>query len=168
MSTRNFQSGTFENAAQIFGERLKERHAVAERVCSKCLIPCEKNSVTRGRAFSEAKVRDPEYETLWALGPQCGVEDLDHIIASSKICDELKLDTISTGVSVGFAVELSERGILTVKDCDGLNLRFGDGRAMIEVIKKIGLEQEIGKILGKGMKKQPRGFRTILNDIQCI
>ena len=153
MPTCNFKFGTFKMVDEICGERLKEDHFIDGRVCSKCLISCEKTSITRGDTFAETTVRGPEYETLWALGPQCGIGDLNTIIVCSRLCDELGVDTISMGVSIGFAMELFERGLLSEKDMDGLCLKFGNGKAMIELIKKVGLGHDIGRVFGRGVRR---------------
>lgn len=149
----NFRSGIFKGIKEISGERLLEKHVTQSRVCSRCWIPCEKISVTRGTSFPETRVRGPEYESLWALGPNCGVSDLDAIIVSARMCDELGIDTISVGVAISFAMELVERGLLKKGDVDGLELDFGNGASVIEMVKKVGLGQGIGKILGAGVKQ---------------
>ena len=92
-----------------------------------------------------------EFECLWALGPNCGVDRLDAVIEAIYQCDYYGMDGISTGVIVGFAMDCYEHGILTKKDTDGLDLRFGNAEAMVEMIKRIGSRKGwLGDVLAEG------------------
>jgi aldehyde:ferredoxin oxidoreductase len=72
----------------------------------------------------------PEFETVYSFGSQCGVANLDAVIAADRLADELGLDSISAGVAVGFAMELYERGILSKKDTEGVDLNSAPTKGM--------------------------------------
>jgi len=103
--------------------------------------------------YKGAKSEGPEYETIWAFGSQVGNALAAATVKADHLCDRLGLDTISAGNTIGFAMELYQRGILTKQDCDGLELNWGNHEAMIALIKKIAAKEGIGKILGEGTKR---------------
>ena len=76
----------------------------------------------------------PEYETFWVFGAQCGNTCIDAIIAADRLCDQLGMDTISTGSTIAFAMECAERGLISRKDLEGLDLRFGNHQAMVAMV----------------------------------
>jgi len=94
----------------------------------------------------------PEFETLYSFGGQTGVDNMDSIIAADRLCDELGLDTISAGVTIGFAMELFEKGILTLSDTGGLELNFGNHQAMNTLIRLIAFREGMGDLLSDGVK----------------
>jgi len=91
----------------------------------------------------------PEYETIASLGSACGVGDLAAVTKANYICNEMGLDTISTGVTIACAMELYERGYLPEEDV-GMPLRFGDADAMIEMVRQTGLRKGFGDLLAQG------------------
>src|SRR5438105_2649060 len=110
LPTRNFQQGSFEGAANLSGEELNAAHRVARRSCAACTIGCE--HIYAGPA-GEVRL---EYETLFALGPLCGISDRDAVLHAAKLCDEYGLDTISAGATIAFAMECAERGLIHEAD----------------------------------------------------
>jgi len=117
-----------------------------------CAIGCDHVAEVKAGKYKGA-VASIDFETLWALGPCCGVGDLDPIIKATQLCDELGVDTISAGVTVAWAMEAHEKGILTPEDVDGLNLRFGNGDAMVEAVRRICLrEGRLGQLLAEGSR----------------
>src|SRR5262249_34043510 len=108
LPTRNFQAGRFDDAEALSGEALNAARRVARASCAACTIGCEH--------LYDAGAGGPvrlEYESLFALGPLCGVGDRDVVLQAARLCDRLGLDTISTGATVAFAMECAERGLLT-------------------------------------------------------
>ncbi len=95
----------------------------------------------------------PEFETIYSLGSNLGIDYLPAIIAADRLCDEYGMDTISAGVAIGFAMELYEKGILTDKDTGGLELKFGNHKAMIEMLRMMAYKEGLGAILAEGTKK---------------
>ena len=96
---------------------------------------------------------DVEWETIYAFGSSCGIDKMDAVIAAGQICDEFGIDTMTAGVTIGFAMECFERGLLNQKDTDGIDLRFGNDTAMIAMLKKIVNQDGFGRQLVKGTKK---------------
>jgi len=113
-----------------------------------------------------------EYETLWALGPNCGIDRLDAIIEAMRLCNYYGMDGISAGVAVSFAMDCYEHGILTKKDTDGLDLRFGNHEALLEMLKRIGKREGLGNTLAEGVKiaaeKIGKGSEKYANHIKGV
>jgi aldehyde:ferredoxin oxidoreductase len=143
LPTRNFQSGTFEGAADISPEQIRTTHTRTRASCAACTIGCE-HIYSIG---NESGVR-LEYESLFALGPLCGVSDADAVLRASKLCDELGLDTISVGGTIAFAMECVERGWL-----DEPWLKFGSGDAMLRAIELAGRREGLGNLLAEGSRR---------------
>jgi aldehyde:ferredoxin oxidoreductase len=142
LPTRNFQSGTFDEAASLSPEQLSTTRSKTRESCVSCTIGCE-----HIYSLGSGGVR-VEYESLFALGSLCGVGDSDAVLRASKRCDELGLDTISTGGTIAFAMECVERGWL-----DELWLKFGDGDALLRAIDLIGSRRGIGDLLADGSRR---------------
>ncbi len=124
---------------------------VGKEHCYKCPVACSQLKLVREGTYAGA-ISVPEFEAMYSLGGQTGVDNLDSIIAADRLCDELGLDNMSTGVTVGFAMELYEKGILTQEDTDGVELNFGNHEAMIKLISKMAYRRGIGAILADGVK----------------
>lgn len=142
LPTRNFQQGTFEGAAALSGEELNAARRVARRSCAACTIGCE--HIYAGPA-GEVRL---EYESLFALGPLCGVGDKDAVLRAARLCDRLGMDTISAGASVAFAMECAEKGLL-----DEPGLRFGNADKMLALLEQIGRRQGPGDLLAEGTRR---------------
>jgi len=142
LPTRNFQSGTFEEAPNLSPTQLGVDHARTRASCVACTIGCE-----HIYALGDRGVR-LEYESLFALGSLCGVGDGDAVLRASQRCDELGIDTISAGGSIAFAMECVERGLL-----DEPWLTFGSGDAVLRAIDLIGQREGIGQLLAYGSRR---------------
>ncbi len=153
MGTRNFQEGYFALYEQISGDTLKENYVRKKVTCHRCPVACISTSEVKDGIYQGAHCRGPEFETIYAFGSDCGVSSLPAIIMADKLCTDYGMDTISTGNICAFAMELFERGILTFEDTGGLELRFGDHEAMIQLIHLMGKREGIGKILAEGVRE---------------
>src|SRR5207249_1622670 len=142
LPTRNFQQGSFEGAANLSVEELNAAHRVARRSCAACTIGCE-----HIYASGTGEVR-LEYETLFALGPLCGVSDRDAVLRAARRCDELGLDTISAGATIAFAMECAERGLLREE-----GLRFGNADAILDLLGRIARREGLGALLAEGTRR---------------
>mgnify|MGYP000321250388 CR=1 FL=1 len=150
LPTRNFTQATFEGAEKVSGEYLNERYIKKIIGCATCGMRCDHIGVVSEGPYKGATSR-VEFECLWALGPNCGVDRLDAIIEAIYQCDYYGMDGISAGGIVGFAMDCYEHGILTKDDTDGLDLRFGNAEAMVEMVKRIGSRKGwLGDILAEG------------------
>jgi len=151
MPTRNYNNAHFEAAEKVSGEYLNERYVAKIIGCSSCAMRCEHICVVTEGPYKGAMAR-VEYEPLWALGPYCGIDRLDAVIKGSELCNYYGMDSISAGVIVGFAMDCYENGILTAKDMDGIEARFGNHEAMVKLLEKMGKREGIGDILAEGVK----------------
>ena len=151
MPTRNYNNSRFEGAEKVSGECLNEKYVAKIIGCSSCAMRCEHMCVVPEGPYKNTMTR-MEYETLWALGPYCGVDRLDAIIKGMELSNYYGVDAISAGVTVGFAMDCYERGILTQKELDGIDAKFGNAEAMVQLVEKIGKREGIGEILADGAK----------------
>jgi aldehyde:ferredoxin oxidoreductase len=142
LPTRNFQSGTFDEAASLSPEELSATRSKTRESCMTCTIGCE-----HIYSLGKSGVR-VEYESLFALGSLCGVSDADAVLRASQRCDELGLDTISTGGTIAFAMECVERGWL-----DEPWLTFGSAGALLRAVELIGSRQGLGNLLAEGSRR---------------
>jgi aldehyde:ferredoxin oxidoreductase len=143
LPTRNFQAGQFDAADAISGEALNEANRVARASCAACTIGCEHIYQVPG---DQRHVR-LEYESLFALGPLCGVADRGAILRAARLCDDLGLDTISAGATVAFAMECSQRGLIPHA------FRFGDGDTVLSLLERIARREGIGNLLADGTRR---------------
>jgi aldehyde:ferredoxin oxidoreductase len=149
---RNFRSGQQKGFEKLSGEEYR-KFRIGSFGCYSCSSRCGKiHEVTSG-PYAGAKSEGPEYETIWAFSGPMDNTNIEATILADQLCDEFGLDTISTGNAIGFAFELYEKGILTRKDVDGLDLTYGNHSAMIELVKKIGRREGIGRLLGEGVMR---------------
>ena len=143
LPTRNFQAAEFEGAPKLAAEELHQLRAVARDSCASCTIGCE-----HIYAAGDGGTARVEYENVFALGPLCGVSDPDAVLAASRRCDELGLDTISAGGTIAWAMECAERGLL-----EAPWLRFGDAQALLRALDEIGSRQGLGELLAQGSRQ---------------
>ena len=148
LPTRNFQSGTFDDAVNLSPQELSAGRAKTRASCVACTIGCEHiYGVGSAGASGGGPAVRVEYESLFALGSLCGVGDADAVLRATQRCDELGLDTISTGGTIAFAMECVERGLL-----DEPWLRFGSGDALRRAIDLIGKREGVGALLAEGSR----------------
>jgi aldehyde:ferredoxin oxidoreductase len=143
LPTRNFQSGTFDDAVSISPEEIRLTHSRTRASCVACTIGCEHIYGTR----TEPGVR-LEYESLFALGSLCSISDPNVVLRASRLCDELGIDTISAGGTIAFAMECVERGWL-----DEPWLAFGSGDALLRAIELVGSRTGVGDLLAEGSRR---------------
>ncbi|MFO0905459.1 MAG: aldehyde ferredoxin oxidoreductase C-terminal domain-containing protein [Pirellulales bacterium] len=149
LPTRNFQQGSFEGAEALSPEGLSAAREKTRSSCAACTIGCEHIYQIRGaHAGERPQAVRLEYENLFALGPLCDIRDVDVVLAASRRCDELGIDTISAGGTIAFAMECVERGWL-----DAPWLRFGDADALLRALDEIGHRRGLGERLAEGSRR---------------
>lgn len=153
LPTMNFGTGVFGGAEEISGETMRERFVVKDKACVNCVIVCQKITLARDGSFAGYSTEGPEYETIYSMGSNLGNPDFRTIIAADRLCDEYGLDSISTGVVIGFAMECYEKKIIGRKDADGMELKFGNHEIVPELIRKIALKEGLGRILAEGVMR---------------
>ena len=165
MPTRNFQTAYFEGMDNIDAHAMRQEYWVKNYACYHCPVACGKVCRVKEGPFAGAQAR-VEYETIGMLGPDCGVDDFGAIVAATQLCDELGIDTISTGNAVALAMELYERGLISSQETEGIEARFGSGQALIEMVRLIGERRGLGDLLAEGMahvaRERPEWKRYIL------
>ena len=152
LPTRNFQTGVFEGADKISGETFAEKYSVRgatpSKACFACPAGCARLSHVKEKGY-EGKGEGPEYESVASLGAVTGVDNLPAVIKASRMCNDMGMDTISAGVTVGCAMELFERGVLPEKDV-GYPLKFGDAEGLLDLVQKMATRDGFGWIMGEG------------------
>ncbi len=171
MPTRNYNNAHFEEADKVSGETLNEKFVAKIIGCNSCAMRCEHEVVIPEGPYKGTMTR-MEYETLWAMGPYCGISRLDTIIKAMELANYYGMDAISTGVIVGFTMDCYENGILTKKDLDGIEANFGNSEALIQLIEKMGNRQGIGDTLAEGVriaaKKIGKGAEKLAQHIKGL
>ncbi len=150
--TRNFQFGQFEGTHKINGPTLKEHFLIRHSGCYACPLACARLTEVRAEEWGEAyagKGEGPEYETIGSLGSACGIDNMAAITKANYLCNELGLDTISTGVTIACAMEMYERGILN-EEIIGRPLPFGDADGMIEMLRLTAQREGFGDEIAQG------------------
>ncbi|MDX2479251.1 MAG: aldehyde ferredoxin oxidoreductase family protein [Desulfuromusa sp.] len=148
LPTRNFQKDTFDGAEAISGEALASTYLKRNKGCMGCIIGCGRVTSLAGARFS-GNGEGPEYETLFALGSACGVDDLAAITKANYICNEYGMDTISAGATVACAMELAEKGLVSEEEV-GMTLGFGDADAMVKLVEMTAKREGFGEKLAMG------------------
>ncbi len=148
LPTRNFQDDTFEGAEAISGETLANTYLKRNKACMGCVMGCGRVTGLAGSRF-EGDGEGPEYESIWALGAACGVNDLAAITKANYICNEYGIDTITTGATIGCAMELAEKGLISADEI-GMPLKFGDADAMVKLTEMAAKKEGFGEKLSLG------------------
>ncbi|MHA2400717.1 MAG: aldehyde ferredoxin oxidoreductase family protein [Promethearchaeota archaeon] len=150
--TRNFTSGYFEEGAKLEGSKMREAIVFGDSSCFMCPIACGKRTAITLPNGEEIIMEGPEFETVGSLGSNCGISDWEILLKATRICDRYGMDTMNAGFCVSLAMECFEKGYISLEDTNGINLKFGNGDALIEVLELIGKREGIGNILAEGVK----------------
>ncbi|MEE8442400.1 MAG: aldehyde ferredoxin oxidoreductase family protein, partial [Dehalococcoidia bacterium] len=154
LPVRNWSDGSFEGVEKITADAVRDNVRVAMEACAGCQVRCKKVVEFETESYKvDRRNGGPEYETLAAFGSYLGIDDLNAICRANELCSLYSLDTISTGGAIGFAMECFEKEILTTNDTGGIDLRFGNAEAMLQVIELIARREGIGDILADGSRK---------------
>ncbi len=139
MPTRNFRDSQFEEARAISGEALRAGYVQRRAACRGCSIGCARRTTAGGESGE-----GPEYESIWALGADCGVGDLTAVVQANYACNRAGMDTITMGSTIACAMELAEDGLLPGGP------RFGDAAAVIRLAEETAAGEGLGLELGQG------------------
>jgi aldehyde:ferredoxin oxidoreductase len=149
---RNFQEGRLETIDKLSADTYTGIKT-GNFGCYSCMVRCGQMHQVAGGPYAGAHSEGPEYETIWSFGGDLVNDNIASTVAADALCDLLGIDTISMGNIVAFAMELFEREILTHRDTDGLELRWGNHQALIELINKVASREGIGDLLAEGVKR---------------
>jgi aldehyde:ferredoxin oxidoreductase len=156
LPTRNFTEGQFEGAEKISGETMRDTILLNRGTCYACSITCKRVVKTEEPWNVDPLYGGPEYETIGSLGSLCGVDSLPAIAKANELCAKYCMDTISTGVTIAFAMECFEKGLLSSRDTNGINLVFGNDEAMVEMVRMIAEREGLGNLLAEGSARAAR------------
>ncbi len=156
LPVRNFRDGLFPAVKRIDAQTIKDTIRIRMDACFACPVRCKKVVQAKEPYPVDSAYGGPEYETLAALGSNCGIDDLVAIAKGSELCNAYSLDTISTGAVIAFAMECFENGLLSIEDTGGIEVRFGNEKAMLKLIELIARREGIGDLLAEGTAKAAR------------
>ncbi len=140
LPTRNFQQSQFEGADKISGEAITDSILVKNQACWACPITCTRITKTDSGKEGEG----PEFESAWAFGAQCGIDDLDTITEANYLCNDMGLDTISMGNTIGCAMELAEKGLIANE------FGFGQAGKLLDLISDTAYRRGLGAEMAEG------------------
>ena len=141
-----------DGAEKISGQKMAETILVGKYRCKTCIIGCGRKVKIEEGPYKGVDGAGPEYETLGTLGGMCLVDDLNAIAYANELCNKYGIDTITTGATIAYAMELYQRGIINKEDTNGLDISFGNKEVMIKLIKMIGERKGFGELLGEGVR----------------
>ena len=162
----NFKDSVFAKHDQINGAMMLAHYKIGDSACFSCPMCCSNICLVKNGKYTGTVLEGPEYESCAMLGPNLGIDNFAAILCATQLCDELGMDTISTGNIVGAVIEGYEKGILSLSDLDGREITWGDEDAVLELIQRIANRQGIGDIIADGsrriIKKWPEMDKIIL------
>jgi len=150
--TKNFSSTGEYDPIEKIGVAVQTSRTVAKEHCYGCPVGCSQVKLAKTGDYAGTLSEGPEFETMYSFGGTTGVENIDAIIAADRLADEMGFDTMSSGVSIGFAMELYEKGILTKEDTGGIELNFGNDKAMMTILHQMSYREGLGGLLADGTK----------------
>jgi aldehyde:ferredoxin oxidoreductase len=151
--TKNYSTTGQYDPMDKIGVEVQMTRNVGSENCYGCPVGCSQLKLAKEKPYAGILTEGPEFETMYSFGGVTGVENIDAIIAADRMADELGFDTISSGVTVAFAMELYEKGILTKADTGGLELNFGNHEAMVALLKQMAYREGFGAILADGSRE---------------
>ena len=133
LPVRNWQGAAFPGIKHIHGGAMKEKMSVGSQDgCFGCPLRCKKRLRSGAPYYCDEAYGGPEYEAMCSLGANCQVEDPEAVAKANELCNAYSLDVISAGNTISFAMECFENGLLTLEDTGGIELRFGNGQALVQ------------------------------------
>lgn len=157
LPTYNFQDGSFEHAEKIGGEAMKRDLNGKTETCYACAVSCKRSQEGTDGTFTVTReYGGPEYETIGLLGSNLGVDNITAVAATNELCNTLGLDTISSGVTLSWAVECFERGLLTTADTGGVLLKWNDPVTNYRLVGMMARREGFGDLLAEGSLRAAR------------
>ncbi|MFA5573246.1 MAG: aldehyde ferredoxin oxidoreductase family protein, partial [Candidatus Bathyarchaeia archaeon] len=151
LPTNNFNSSHFLNAGKISAEIINEHFVTRIVACNSCVMRCEHEAIIREGTFTGTMARI-EFDNLWALGPNCGIDNINYIVKAAERCNYYGIDATSTGSVISFLMDCNERGLISNEDLGDIDARFGNEKAVFNLVEKIGKREGIGELLADGVK----------------
>ena len=171
MPTYNFRDGRFEQAEKVNGYEMQARYKIGDTACFACPMACGNICLVKEGKYSGTVIEGPEYETACMFGPNLGVDNFACILKANALCDDLGVDTISTGNLIGVLIEGQEAGLISEEELGGMRLKWGDEDTIIQLIHDIANRKGIGDVLADGslglLKKMPQ-LSPILSQVKGL
>lgn len=160
LPTYNFRTGRFSEVEKITGETLMKTIYTRAWSCANCPVGSGKRVKIQEGPFAPVsdEFKGPEYETIAAFGSLCGNSDLASIAKANELCTRYSIDTISAGVSIAFAMECYEKGIITKQDTEGLEITWGKPELIVRLVEMIARHEGFGAVLSQGVKRMAMQF----------
>jgi len=153
LPTRNFQAGMFPEGVNEIGGDAFASDVIRHRACLGCILACAQITKVGKGDFAGETQEGPEYESIAMLGSNLGIKDRGLVFRANILCDQLGLDTISAGNTIGFLMECFEKGLVSQEFCDGLEVKFGNSEVVFELLHRIAHRQGIGDLLCQGVRQ---------------
>lgn len=170
LPTNNYALGSMATVDQVDAVAVRDQVRIAMESCFACSVRCKKvvqveqfeanAGVTKkgqpiafdpkGRWSIDPRYGGPEYESLAALGPSVGVDDLIAVLKSNELANAYGMDTISLGATIAWAMEAFAKGVLSGRDTGGLELNFGDPETLVRLVEMIATREGVGDLLAEG------------------
>jgi aldehyde:ferredoxin oxidoreductase len=151
LPTRNFRQGAFEAVDKIKWEAYEARLLTARRSCYACAVRCKREVQVKEGEFQVSQTYGgPEYEAVAGFSSNCGVDNIEAMAKANELCNRFTLDAISTSMTIAFAMECFEHGLITLEQTGGIDLRFGNAQAMVQMVELIARREGIGDLLAEG------------------
>lgn len=167
LPTYNFHGGSFDKVEEVTFEKLKETVFSGQYTCYACPIRCK--PICEGGKFDiDPAFGGPQYETSGAFGPNMLIDDIEVIAKAHELCNKYTLDSIDAGMTISFAMECYENGLITKEDTDGIDLSFGNGEAALEMIEKITFKQGFGALLAEGSYRAAKVIGDGADRFACV
>jgi len=150
LPTRNFSDAVFEGAKRINGFEMEAKYKIGDSACFACPMSCGNINLVKEGPYSGTVAEGPEYETACMFGSNIGVDNFAFIVRANHLCDDLGIDTITTGNLIGVLMEACEKGLLGPAELDGMSIGWGDEAGAIKIIEKIAHREGVGDALAGG------------------
>ncbi|NLJ77741.1 MAG: aldehyde ferredoxin oxidoreductase family protein [Tissierellia bacterium] len=151
MPVNNFRDTGVVDYSKTLGTKAYAQYDQTKNPCYRCPMSCTQVRMARGGRYAGISTEGPEFETIYSMGSVLGVDDPELVIAADRLCDELGIDTMSSGVAIAMAMELYEEGILT--ETDGLELSFGNGDIVLPLLKMMAYREGFAEIFADGTRR---------------
>ena len=167
LPTYNFKDASFSRISSINGDTMLQHFKIGDSACFACSMSCGNICLVKQGKHIGTVTEGPEYESCAMLGSNLGIDDFAAVLHANQLCDELGIDTISTGNLIGATIEGYEKGIISLDDLDGRPLTWGDDDAILDTIRKIAYREGIGDTLAGGslavIARWPEMERVVLH-----
>jgi len=167
MPVRYFTQGETDIVERISGSAMADSILVKNAACFRCPIACGRVTRLSSDSYQLPRVDGPEYETVAAFGTLLMVDDLEAITYLNHLSNAYGLDTISAGVTIALAYYLFDQGVISLADTGGLELRWGDPKPAIQLIRQMAQQEGFGQLLAKGSRALARRYGVEELAAQC-